>query len=112
MNIDELCFNLLCSREIIQQAIRFWLDYGVILCCSTSPIRYRRVRYFGEEGLKIDDEEGDKLTILETLKAYERFIIEILNTCTNFTIHDLQRRLTIFLTGLNKCSCMKKSTYL
>ena len=108
MNIDELCFDLLCPREVIQEAIRFWLDHGVIICCSVSPIQYRRIRFFGEEGLKIDDEKGDKSTILGELKVYERFIIEILNTCTDFTIHDLQKRLTVFLRGLNKCSYMKR----
>ena len=107
MNVDELCFDLLCPREVIQKAIRYWVDCGVLICCSVSPIQYRRIRYFGEEGLRIDDEKGDKLTILGKLKAYERFIIDILNTCTDFTIHDLQKRLTVFLRGLNKCNCMK-----
>lgn len=101
--IDELCFDLLCPRALIQSSIAFWLNQGVIICISKSPFKYRRVRFFNEQGIALDNKEENEIGILERMRVYERFIVDILNTCTDFDIKQLQKRLTVFLQGVNRC---------
>ena len=101
--IDELCFDLLCPRALIQSSIAFWLNQGVIICISKSPFKYRRVRFFNEQGIALDNKEENEIGILERMRVYERFIVDILNTCTDFDIKQLQIRLTVFLQGVNRC---------
>ena len=105
--IDELCFDLLCPRALIQSAITFWMNQGAIICVSKSPLKYRRVRFFTEQGIVLDTQDENAMSVLERMRVYERFVTDVLNTCTNFDIHQLQRRLTVFLQGVNRCRIKK-----
>ena len=102
-----MCFDLLCPRALIQSAITFWINQGVIICVSKSPLKYRRVRFFNEQGIVLDNQDENTMSVLERMRVYERFVTDILNTCTNFDIHQLQRRLTVFLQGVNRCRIKK-----
>ena len=101
--LDELCFDLLCPLGLIQSAIAFWMNQGVIVCISKSPLKYRRVRLFNEKGIVLENKDESVMSVLESMRLFERFVTDILNTCTNFDIHQLQRRLTVFLQGVNRC---------
>ena len=100
--VDEVCFDLLCPRAAAQEAIGFWMQNEVVLCEEESPRRYRRVRFFGEKGLEMRSAQDDR-GVLEEMRQYERFVVDILNVCTDFDVAKLQRRLTVFLQGVNRC---------
>ena len=78
--IDELCFDLLCPRALIQSAITFWMNQGAIICVSKSPLKYRRVRFFNEQGIVLDTQDENAMSVLERMRVYERFVTDILNT--------------------------------
>lgn len=113
MTVEEVGFELVCPRAAAQEAIGFWLQKEVILCEKEAPRSYRRVRFFGEKGLEMRDER-DEQGVLEEMRQYERFVVDILNVCYDFDVAKLQRRLTVFLQGVNRCrswdACGMKTT--
>ena len=93
---------MLCPRAAAQEAIAFWMQNEVVLCEKESPRTYRRVRRFGEKGLEMRSDQDDR-GVLEEMRQYERFVVDILNVCYDFDVAKLQRRLTVFLQGVNRC---------
>lgn len=77
---------------------------GLVICVKREPPTYRRVNYWNEIGIELSSEEVHTVEVLEQLKRYERFIVEILNMCTDFDVHKLYERLKKFLQGPNKCN--------
>lgn len=77
---------------------------GLVICVKREPPTYRHVNYWNEIGIELSSEEVHTVEVLEQLKRYERFIVEILNMCTDFDVHKLYERLKKFLQGPNKCN--------
>ena len=54
------------------------------------------MNYWNEQGIVLSEEDIHRNELLEEMKRFEQYIIEILNMCTDFDIHKLYKRLTVF----------------
>lgn len=102
MTVEEVSFALVCPRAEAEAGVTFWVEQGVVLCASETPRQFRRVKFFGEKGLEMGGERDDG-GVLEAMRPFERFVVDILNVCYDFDVAKLQRRLTVFLQGANRC---------
>ncbi|KAK8793249.1 hypothetical protein WA588_006216 [Blastocystis sp. NMH] len=101
MTVEEVSFALVCPRAEAEAGVTFWVEQGVVLCASETPRQFRRVKFFGEKGLEMGGERDDG-GVLEAMRPFERFVVDILNVCYDFDVAKLQRRLTVFLQGANR----------
>ena len=89
-------------NNILLQAIHSLQKKGILICIQQRPLVYRHVNYWNELGIILSKEDIHKNELLEEMKRFEQYVIEILNMCTDFDIHKLYKRLTVFLQGANK----------
>ena len=107
-NIGVYTLNDIVSESdipvsLLLKSIHSLCNNKVVICVQRSPPSYRHIVKWGEQGLDISEEEFRSNEILIELRRFERYVIEILNSCTTFNVTQLYKRLRLFLQGVNRC---------